>query len=94
MSGVFSIVAQVVLQYFSDVTVQEQMGCAHLVSLAVSISFLLRKADGRMCFCSSRFRWRGVDQAALQGKGEVKNPRSLTTVCFRGSVVNGITVHF
>jgi hypothetical protein len=29
MSGVFSIASHCVLQYFPEVTLQEQMGCAH-----------------------------------------------------------------
>ena len=41
MSGVFSIASHWVLQYFPEVTIQEQIGCAHfLPSFAILISFL------------------------------------------------------
>jgi hypothetical protein len=50
MSGVFSIASQTVLQYFPDVTVQEQIGCAHFVAFVLSISFLLRRERAALTF--------------------------------------------
>jgi hypothetical protein len=41
MSGVFSIVSQVVLQYLPVVVSQVQMGCAHFSVFAGVISLLL-----------------------------------------------------
>jgi hypothetical protein len=35
MSGVFSIASHSTLQYFSDVTLQEQTGCAHFLLSAI-----------------------------------------------------------
>jgi len=45
MSGVFSIASHSVLQYFPDVTLQEQMGWAHflLSSDAIRVSFYLEQ---------------------------------------------------
>jgi hypothetical protein len=40
MSGVFSIVSHSMLQYFPEVTRQEQIGCAHFTPVASAISFL------------------------------------------------------
>jgi hypothetical protein len=37
MSGVFSMASHASLQYFPDETLQEQIGCAHFVTLEVSI---------------------------------------------------------
>jgi hypothetical protein len=39
MSGVFSIASHSTLQYFSDVTVHEQTGCAHFLLSAILVSF-------------------------------------------------------
>ena len=38
MSGVFSIASHSTLQYFPDVTVQEQTGCAHFLLSAMFLS--------------------------------------------------------
>jgi hypothetical protein len=41
MSGVFSIASHCVLQYFPDVVMHEQIGCAHFSLFVVAMSFLL-----------------------------------------------------
>jgi hypothetical protein len=41
MSGVFSIASHWALQYFPDVVMQEQTGCAHFSPVEVAMSFLL-----------------------------------------------------
>jgi hypothetical protein len=45
MSGVFAIASHSVLQYFPDVTVQEQTGCAHF--LLSAMFYLLRIVTGQ-----------------------------------------------
>jgi hypothetical protein len=50
MSGVFSIASHCVLQYFPEVTVQEQTGCAHFLPAvsAMLISFSSSRSDSRL----------------------------------------------
>jgi len=45
MSTVFSISSHRVLQYFPEVVMHEQTGCAHFSAFAVAIPFLLASHD-------------------------------------------------
>jgi hypothetical protein len=49
-SGVFSIASHCGLQYFPELTVQEQMGCAHLLSFPIAIGFLQRRLMRRSLY--------------------------------------------
>lgn len=52
MSGVFSIASHWVLQYFPEVTIQEQIGCAHfLPSFAILVSSRFRLVIQRSAEC-------------------------------------------
>jgi hypothetical protein len=56
MSGVFSIAAHSVLQYFPDVTLQEQTGWAHFLLSSNAIWYLLLLNQPQDWMCASKER--------------------------------------